>query len=210
VTALQALMSRPAQFGDDGESAYCLVIYAPQSQSQLPLGAAVRCQALGSPIPGTAGLHTCVVPLQAVLPPFAHAPSVFPPTLQTATGTLSTMPSQSSSVPGLAHVSVLWGVTCVQVPHALDDLSADTTHACEPAEQMPLNSTHVCPTETASNEQAGQRCHRQTAGARQALSNDLAYHQKAPFKTAPASPGASTGRTATVDESPVPVFRPKR
>jgi hypothetical protein len=39
----------------------------------------------------------------------------------------------------LAHVSVPWSITWVQFPHALDDLSPDTTHACEPAAQMPLN-----------------------------------------------------------------------
>ena len=58
---------------------------------------------------------------------------------QLVTGTLSTVPSQSSSVPGLAHVSVPLGVNWVQVPHALVDLSVDKMHACVPAEQMPLN-----------------------------------------------------------------------
>jgi hypothetical protein len=53
---------------------------------------------------------------------------------------LSTVPSQSSSVPGLVQVSTPLGVDCVQVvAQSLVDLSPDKTQGCEPAAQMPYN-----------------------------------------------------------------------
>jgi hypothetical protein len=52
---------------------------------------------------------------------------------------LSIVPSQSSSVPGLAQVSVPLGVVWAQAPHVLVDLSPDMTQGFEPAEQIPLN-----------------------------------------------------------------------
>src|SRR5579871_4908893 len=100
-------MVNPVQLGVGGDtSGYCLVTTPSQFQSQLPLGAGLRCHTVEvvSPIAETEGLHTCVVPLHASKPPFAQAP-IPVPTLQAPVGTSSTTPSQSSSVPGLAQVS---------------------------------------------------------------------------------------------------------
>jgi hypothetical protein len=52
---------------------------------------------------------------------------------------LSVVPSQSSSVPGLAQVSVPLGVVWTQAPHVLVDLLPDMTQGLEPAAQMPFN-----------------------------------------------------------------------
>jgi hypothetical protein len=57
--------------------------------------------------------------------------------LQGLVGALSTVPSQSSSAPGFAHVSVPLAFSWAQAPHALVALLLETTQTWEPAWQMP-------------------------------------------------------------------------